>query len=271
MTTTTSQSIHDRLISRRAKGQIALLPFVPAGYPDMPTFQRVLPALSESGADVIEIGIPFSDPIADGPVIQDAFLQVLNAKTTVAQIMAAVKEVKDQVTAPLVAMVSYSIVYRYGLNRFLADAKGAGFSGLLLPDVPPPEAESVVGQVHAAGLESILLVAPSSTPERRKEICRLSSGFVYYLSVAGITGERQSLPADLEKNLADLRKISDSPLCVGFGISRPEHVKQLAGHADGAIVGSAFVRRMQQASSGGADAIIDSVKGYCKELLSMVR
>src|SRR5204862_4076489 len=151
---------------------------------------------------------------------------------------------------PLVSMVSYSIVFRYGAERYFADAKAAGFDGLILPDLPPPEAEAICEKVRKAGLDTILLIAPTTSHQRRKEIARLCSGFIYYLSVSGITGERQRLPEDLANQLKQLRQVSDRPICVGFGISRREHVGQLQGLADGAIVGSAIVRRIKEKAGG---------------------
>lgn len=242
------------------------MPFIPAGYPDLQTTQALLPALEQAGASAIEIGIPFSDPIADGPIIQEAFVAALAKKLTVSDLFGAIREVRSKVGIPLVAMVSYSIVFRYGLDRFVADAKAAGFDGLILPDLPPPEAQAVCGRVQAGGLDTILLVSPTTAPERRLEIARLCSGFIYYLSVSGITGERDKLPADLEENVRQLRQLSAVPVCVGFGISKPEHVRQLAPVADGAIIGSAFVRRMKQHETEGPAAIAQAAAAYCREL-----
>jgi len=247
------------------------MPFVPAGYPDLATTQAVLPALERAGADIIEIGIPFSDPIADGPVIQEAFADALAKKLKLSDVFTSIAAVRGEVTIPLVAMVSFSVVYRFGLGRFLAQAKSAGFDGLILPDLPPPEAQAVCGQVRAAGLDTILLVAPTTARERRAEIASLCSGFVYYLSVAGTTGERDKLPAGLEESVQDLRSLSTVPVCVGFGISKPEHLAQLAPVSDGAIVGSAVVRRMKQHLTEGPAAIAESVADYCRDLLSQVR
>jgi tryptophan synthase alpha chain len=168
-------------------------------------------------------------------------------------------------------MVSYSIPFRYGLDRFLAACKKAGFDGLILPDLPPPEAAGVCAKVRAAGLHTVLLVAPSTSEKRRKEIADLSSGFVYYLSVAGITGERDRLPANIESNLRQLKSLTDRPVCVGFGISKPEHLAQLAPLADGAIVGSAIVKKITQSLDAGPQAISKNVEAYCRELLSKVR
>ncbi len=255
----------------KARGQIGFMPFVPAGFPDLETTGRVIVELEKAGASVIEIGLPFSDPIADGPVIQEAFAAALSKGLKMKDVLGAVKKVRGEVSIPLVAMGSYSIVYRYGLERFIEDAKAAGIDGFILPDLPPPEAEGVVAKVRAAGLDTILLVAPTTSIERRKKIAELSSGFIYYLSVMGITGERKELPSDIVGNLKQLKEISRVPVCVGFGISTAAHMKQLSGHADGGIVGSAVVRCMQKNIASGAAGIAKAVGDYCRELLSQVR
>jgi len=264
-------TIRQTFAELRARGQIGLLPFVPAGYPDLATTEAVLPAIQRAGANVIEIGIPFSDPIADGPVIQEAFTAALSRKLRLNDVFTSIGRVRQSVSIPLVAMVSYSIVFRYGLARFLSNAKLAGFDGLILPDLPPPEAQGVCDQVRSAGLDTILLVAPTTPPQRRAQIAAMCSGFVYYLSVAGITGERQQLPADLRENVRQIKTLTDRPVCVGFGISRAEHVKQLSELADGAIVGSAVVRRIKEHASESAESIAQAVADYCRELLSLVR
>jgi len=255
----------------RAKRQLALMPFIPAGYPDLATTAALLPVIEKAGANLIEIGIPFSDPIADGPTIQAAFTAALAKGLRLAEVFETVRNVRPKVSIPLVAMVSYSIVYRYGLERFAADAKGAGFDGLILPDLPPPEAAGVCAKVQAAGLATTLLVAPTTSEKRRREIAELSSGFVYYLSVSGITGERDRLPENIESNLRQLRGITKRPVCVGFGISKPEHLAQLAPVADGAIVGSAIVKKISEARSGEPEVIAEVVGAYCRSLLNLVR
>jgi tryptophan synthase alpha chain len=265
------RTIAETFESLRQRKHLALMPFIPAGYPDLAATAAVLPAIEAAGASLIEIGIPFSDPIADGPTIQAAFTEALAKKLKVADIFRTIKAVRPRVSIPLVAMVSYSIVFRYGLDRFLSEMKSAGFDGLILPDLPPPEAERVCATVRATGIDTILLVAPSTTSERRREIARLSSGFVYYLSVAGITGERDRLPEDLERNVAELKSLTDRPVCVGFGIHKAEQVAQLAKIADGAIVGSAIVTRMKQHIAEGPEAIAKAAGDYCRELLRLVR
>ena len=262
-------SIAASLAGAKQRGRTALVPFLAGGFPTLAAMRAAIGQLEDAGASVIEIGFPFSDPIADGPVIQAAFTVALAAGVRTDDVFAA--SAASPPRCPRVGMVSYSIVYRYGLDRFLAAAKSAGMSGLILPDLPPPQAEEVCGRVRAVGLDTILLVAPSTTSQRRREIVRLCSGFVYYLSVSGITGERDALPADLRDNIAALRDLTDVPICVGFGIHKPQHLRQLAGVAEGAIVGTALVRRMGEAAArpGAEPASIAKAAGdFCRELLA---
>lgn len=247
------------------------MPFIPAGYPDLASTGALLPAIEAGGASLIEIGFPFSDSIADGPVIQTAFTHALKHKIKVRDILETVKQTRETVTIPIVAMVSYSIVFRYGQERFFTDLSTHGFDGVIIPDLPPPEAQSVCQMVHKAGLDTVLLVSPTSPAERRKEIVGLSSGFIYCLSVAGVTGERAKLPADLEGHIRSLKGITQTPVCVGFGVSRPEHVKQLEQVADGAIVGTAYVRKLMQSEDQSPAALAKIAMEYTQELLSQVR
>ncbi len=261
-----SQSIQQTFQSLRAANRIALMPFVPAGYPDLETTSACVLALQDASASLIEIGFPFSDPIADGPTIQEAFTYSLARGVRIAQIIETIKSIRSRVTIPLAAMLSYSIVYRYGLERFVHDLRGAGFAGVILPDLPPPEAQKVCDTIRAGGLDTILLIAPTTAPERRIEIAKLCSGFIYYLSVSGITGERNQLPPDLAANVRDLKSNTDVPVCIGFGIHRAEQIEQLHGISDGAIVGTAFVRRMKAKLDQGSERIAEAVALYCREL-----
>ncbi|HEX4125250.1 MAG TPA: tryptophan synthase subunit alpha [Tepidisphaeraceae bacterium] len=262
------KSVRQAFAEVRGSGRIGLVPFIPAGYPNLQTTRLAISALDAAGATAIEVGFPFSDPVADGPTIQQAYTAALAAKITVANILATIAAVSGTVRAPLVGMASYSIIYRQGSEKFFAAARAAGISGLIIPDLPPPEARSVCRQIAAAGLEVCLLVAPTTAPARRKEICDLCTGFVYYLSVSGITGQRADLPPDLADNLRELRTLTDKPICVGFGISRPEHVKSLRGLADGAIVGSAIVGRMNEYVGESPEKIAEVIGGYARELLA---
>jgi tryptophan synthase alpha chain len=220
-----------------------------------------------AGASLVEVGFPFSDPIADGPVIQESYTVALSKKLKIADVFEGIRGARPRVSIPLVSMVSYSIVYRYGVDRFVATAKEAGFDGLILPDLPPPEAEGICDRVRAGGLDTILLVAPTTTPTRRAEIAKLSSGFVYYLSVSGITGAREALPVDLAENVRQLKGLTEKPVCVGFGISKAAHVAGLRGVADGAIVGSAVVNKMRSRMHEGVDAVAREVGNFTRELL----
>jgi tryptophan synthase alpha chain len=246
---------------------IGLVPFLPAGYPDLDTTAATLIAVDAAGAAAIEIGFPFSDPIADGPTIQQSFTAALARKVKVSDIFTLIRQTAPQISAPLVGMLSYSIVFRYGAERFFADARSAGISGLIIPDLPPPEANNICRQIRAAGLDTILLVAPTTTADRRAEIAGMCSGFVYYLSVSGITGAREELPADLAQNVRQLRTMTDRPVCVGFGISKPKHLAALTGIADGAIVGSAIVKRMTELSSASPSTIAQAIGDYCRSLI----
>lgn len=260
-------ALRDTFAKLRASGRPGLVSFIPAGYPDLDTTAASLLALQAGGANVIEVGIPFSDPIADGPIIQEAFAIALAHKVKVGDVFRTVASVREQMKTPMVAMLSYSIVFRYGLARFLEDARSAGFCGLIVPDLPPPEAEAICKKIWAAGLDTVLLIAPTTAPERRKQIADLSTGFVYYLSVSGITGERHQLPPDLSKNVKELRSLTDRPICVGFGIHKPQHVAQLSGVAEGAIVGSAYVRRMKDHLNEGPGRISRIIEQYTRELV----
>jgi tryptophan synthase alpha chain len=252
-------------------GRVGLLPFISAGYPDLATTAAALPALEAGGATAIEIGIPFSDPIADGPTIQESYTAALAKGIRVTDIFHMVRETRAKVSIPLLAMVSYSIAFRYGLKKFLDDAKSCGFDAMLFPDLPPPEAKTVCDLVRSAGLDTVLLIAPSTEPQRRREIAELCSGFVYYLSVAGITGERTTLPQSLPTNLRELRSLTDRPICVGFGISTPQHVADLKGLADGAIVGSAIVKKIKTTTPQTPAAVATELTAYCRQLLSKVK
>src|SRR6266566_3669484 len=206
-----AKSLGEIFSGLRSQKRVGVLPFIPAGYPDLNATRELLPALERAGASAIEVGIPFSDPIADGPVVQEAFTAALSRGLKLRDVLKTVREARSSVSIPLVSMVSYSIVFRYGPEKYFADAKASGFDGLILPDLPPPEAEGICEKVRKAGLDTILLVAPTTTVERRKEIARLCSGFIYYLSVSGITGERQRMPEDLAGQLRQLRQVCERP------------------------------------------------------------
>ncbi len=231
------------------------MPFITAGDPDLATTLELVKRLAKEGVDLIEVGFPYSDPIADGPVIQASYTRALGRKITVDAIFEAFRSLDKKNVPPLIPMVSYAIVMRRGVERFLTDAMNAGFSGLIVPDLPGDEATEMFGHVRRHGLDLIQLVAPGSSRERVRKVVASCSGFVYCLGVAGITGERQKVADELLSQLKWLREETALPLAVGFGVSQPEHVKTLRTSADGVIVGSAIVRRCEGAASGIADAV----------------
>ena len=222
---------------------------------------------AEAGASAVEVGIPFSDAIADGPIIQGAYHEALQAGTTPIGVFDCVREIRDEVKVPMLTMVSYSIVFRSDPRKFCERAKAAGLDGVLCPDLPPPEAAPFCAAARGIGLDPVLLVAPTTPPNRRDEIGRLAGGFVYYLSVAGVTGERSRLPDDLWQGVGDMKSRVSLPVCVGFGISRREQVASLQGIADGAVVGSAYVRRIREAVDGGPGAVQEAVARLTQELV----
>jgi tryptophan synthase alpha chain len=230
-----------RLRSERRK---AFIPFVPAGDPDLNVTGQLVRELDRRGASLIEVGFPYSDPIADGSVIQAAYNRALVRGFRLDDLFHQIPAWRAQ--APLVGMASYSLLLRRGLDAFVKRAREAGLSGLIVPDLPVEEAEELLSVTAGHDCKLIQLVTPTTPRDRAKRIADLSRGFLYCVSVTGITGERDRLPAALGEQLAWLRTQTELPLCVGFGISRPEHVAGLRDVADGVIVGSAIVRRLEK-------------------------
>ncbi|TWT30317.1 Tryptophan synthase alpha chain [Posidoniimonas corsicana] len=261
-------SISDLFKNLRAEGRKALMPFVTAGDPDLEFTAAVLREVIGRGASLCEVGIPYSDPIADGPVIQASYTRALDKKIKLSGILDMLGGVCPQVDAPVVTMVSYAIIYRHGIEQYCADVKARGVSGLIVPDLPVEESPQLAQVTGEHGLSLIQLVTPTTPRERALKICETSTGFVYYVSVAGITGERTELPPDLVDNVGWLRSKTDLPICIGFGISKPEHVKLLAPVADGLIVGSAVVRRIATAAERPRDEVLKEVGDYVAELLA---
>ncbi len=250
----------------RGNGRKALMPYVTAGDPDLATTRDLLPLLEARGASICELGIPFSDPIADGPVIQEAMTRALNAGVTCKQIMQMVTEQRSKLNLGVVAMVSYSIVHRVGLNAFCTDATKQGIDGLIVPDLAIEEAEEMQSAATGAGLILSFLISPSTPIDRAKRIAEASTGFIYLLSRAGITGEQKSMPTDLPKRIEALRQVTDLPIAVGFGISEASHVREVVSVADAAIVGSAIVRRMAEKIDSGREAVVNAAGDFVGEL-----
>jgi tryptophan synthase alpha chain len=236
----------------RKAGRKAFIPYITAGDPNLKTTADLILALDKAGADVIEVGVPFSDPIADGPVIQRATERALISGTSLQDILRMGTEVRKKSQVPLLIMSYYNPLLRYGLEKLAHDAAAAGFDGILASDLTVEEAGPYVETMKKAGLNTVFLVAPTSSPERIRKIAAMSTGFLYAVSRTGVTGERQELAADLRDFLKTLRTHTNVPIAVGFGVSQPEHVKAVWQEADGAVVGSALVRAIEE-NSGFSD------------------
>jgi tryptophan synthase alpha chain len=259
-------AIDDCFAKLKQEGRKAFLPFVTAGDPSLEVTARVLQALQAAGAAMAEVGIPYSDPIADGPVIQASYTRALNAGVKLRDIFSTIGQVSPQLGMPLVSMVSYSIIQRVGAAKYIADAQHAGFAGAIVPDLLVEEAADLRERCRAEDFSLIHLVTPTTPPERMLRIAESSTGFLYFVSVTGITGERTELPPGLLDRVAWLRERTELPICIGFGISKVEHVRLLGPVADGLIVGSAIVRRLAEASD--PRAAIAGVEQLARELVA---
>ncbi len=265
----------DSLFQRlRAEKRAAFMPFVTAGDPDLAFTRAFLPAAADAGADLFEIGFPFSDPIADGPVIQASYTRALERNLKLADVFAALRDASEALQSrerkpPRVAMASYSLVYRMGPEAFIEAAKAAGLSGAVMPDLPVEEAEEFSKLAKGRDFHPILLVTPTTSPQRAEKVVKACSGFVYVVSVVGITGAREALPVQLREQLARLRTMTDLPLCVGFGVSKPQHVRDLKDIADGIIVGSAVVKKFEAAATNRTASLADACQ-LVKELRAAI-
>ena len=252
----------------RSKDQKALMPFVTAGDPDVEFTAALVAELVSRGCHLCEVGIPYSDPVADGPVIQASYTRALDEQHVhLEQILKMLGTLAPKLAAPLVTMVSYAIVYRQGLEKYADAVQQRGVAGLIVPDLPVEESAQLAAVCEARDLSLIQLVTPTTPRDRAVRIAETSTGFLYYVSVAGITGERTELPPEMVDNVGWLREQTRLPICIGFGISRPEHVRQLAPVADGLIVGSAIVRRIAATTDRPRKEVLRDVGDYASTLL----
>ena len=249
-------------------GRTALMPFVTAGYPDLATTERLLPALVEGGADLIEIGVPFSDPLADGATVQRASQAALanGVRLTDCLDLARTARTKHGVTVPLILMGYYNPILRYGVERFAADAAAAGVDGLIVPDLPTEESDELSAACRAHGRDLIFLVAPTSTERRLTEVAERASGFVYCVAVTGITGARTALAAGLADYIARVRRHTDLPLAIGFGISTAAHVRAAGALTEGVVVASALIDHLDtfppDAQPAAATAFVRGLRAH---------
>ncbi len=246
--------IGERFARRRAEARPAFVAFLTAGDPSLDGTVKAALALDEAGADVLELGVPFSDPLADGPVIQRSSERALARGVTLERVLEAVRRIRERSELPLLLFSYWNPLLQYGVSRLARDAKQAGVDGALVTDLPPEEAGEWIAQARAADLDTVFLASPTSPPERLKLVAEASRGFVYAVSRTGVTGERQSLSADASPLVQRLRALTDVPVALGFGLSTPEQVREAAGIADGVVVGSALVRFLEEHPEGDLGA-----------------
>ena len=253
----------------RARGERALLPYFTAGDPSLADTRRLVVEAARRGADVVELGVPFSDPLADGPVIQRAGTRALAAGTTVPRVLETVAALRAETDVPLVLLTYYNPVLAFGLKAFARTAVDAGVDGVIVADMPPEESEPLAAEASAVGLDLVYMLAPTSTPPRVRLIASNSRGFIYVVSLTGVTGERQELPAALASQIAALRGVTTMPVCVGFGISTPAQVAAVGRLANGAAVGSAIVRLVEART--GSPSLVEDVGKFIAELKAPLR
>jgi tryptophan synthase alpha chain len=252
---TTTTRISQRFAELRSRGEMGIVAYITAGDPSLDATLRFVLALAEAGADVIELGVPFSDPLADGPTIQRASERALQSGTTLAGVLSLVRRIRQKSQVPLVLFSYFNPILQMGLEKFAAAASDAGADGVLVTDLTPEESVAYRGILSARGLDMIFLAAPTSTDERLKKIAACSSGFLYLISRTGVTGASDTLAEDLPALVRRVRAVTQLPLAVGFGISLPGHVSVLGGLADAAVVGSALVSEIEKAASPEAAAL----------------
>jgi tryptophan synthase alpha chain len=253
----------------KEKNQSALIPFIMAGDPDIRTTEALVFKMAEAGADIVELGVPFSDPLADGPTIQSASQRALKNGINLKDIFSLVERLKE-VNIPLVLMTYFNPIFKYGLREFAEDCQKSGVDGVIIPDLPPEEAGPWIQEARRRGLDTIFLIAPTSPPNRIRLVSRCSRGFIYYVSITGVTGTREKLPEELELAVKAIKEQSRKWVAVGFGISTPEQAKRISLFADGVIVGSAVVKMIEENLNNPelTNRVRDFVSSFSKALKS---
>jgi tryptophan synthase alpha chain len=252
----------------RREGEKAFIAFITAGYPDMKATAQLIHEFERQGVDIIELGVPFSDPLADGPVIQESSQKALEKGTTLAGILSTVRKVRQQGCAvPLCLMTYYNPVFSYGDERFMKNACAAGVDGVIIPDLPMEEGRVFMRAAQKAGLYCIRFIAPTTSSERIASISKGAKGFIYYVSLTGVTGMRASLPSDMRKHIAAIKNCATVPVCAGFGVSTAGQVRQVASIADGVIVGSAIVAEIRKYN--GTPDMVKRVGRFVRSLFRM--
>ena len=261
--------IAQRFEALRSRGEAALIPFLTAGDPDLQTTERLVLAMAESGADLIELGVPFSDPQGEGPTIQRASERALAGGATLRRILASVERLRPQIEVPLLLMGYANPILTMGEQDFARSAAEVGVDGIIVADLPPEEGAELFARCRDASVDPVLLAAPTTPDDRLRYLMGETRGFLYYVSLSGVTGARETLTQGVEDRVRAAQGMGPAPVCVGFGISTAQHAKQVASFADGVVVGSAIVNRVA-ASSSSADAV-DQVASFCAELKAPLR
>lgn len=262
--------IAETFAALRQKGEKAMVTYIAAGDPSLEATKALLPRLAAAGADLIELGLAFSDPLADGPTIQAGSMRALQAGANTDNVLAMIRSARDEgLTTPILIMTYMNLVSRPGLDTFCARAKAAGVDGLILPDVPMEEADEVLEATRRHGLDLVQFVAPTSPPDRIERAARLATGFVYCVSLTGVTGQRAELPTRFVEVVRQAKAATSTPVLVGFGISTPEHVRQVSAIADGVIVGSAIVKLCGE--GGTTPELLDRVSSFVAGLKAATR
>jgi len=253
----------------RGAGQTAFIAYITAGDPSLEVTGELVLALEQAGTDVIELGIPFSDPLADGPVNQAAAERALKHGVSLADILKFVGELRGKTAIPVIFFTYFNPVFKYGVERFAQDAASAGVDGALAVDLPPEESADYKAAMDAAGLSTVYLAAPTSTRDRIRLISEHSTGFVYYVSRTGVTGVRESVEESVKPMVAEIRSFTEKPVAVGFGISKPQQVREVAQYADGVVVGSGIVRLVGEL--GTSPNMVSEVAGFAGQLAEVTR
>jgi len=261
--------IGERFAALRERGEKALVPFVTAGDPDLGTTAELVPALVESGADLVEIGVPFSDPVGEGPTIQRSSERALAAGASLRRVLELVKALRPRLDAPLILMGYANCFLTLGERDFAEAASHAGVDGVICVDLPLGEGDEFREELVRCGVDPILLATPTTRPERLLQLARAARGFLYYVSLTGVTGARSELAEGIEEQVRQVREGSDVPVCVGFGVSKPEHARRIGAFADGVVVGSALVERI--AAAGSRAAAVDAAARFVAELKAPLR
>ncbi len=230
----------------KKEGKKAFIPYIMAGDPSLERTREVVLLFEKCGADIVELGVPFSDPVADGPTIQRASERALLNGVTLRKTLALSFDIRQSSRIPIILMTYFNPVFQYGLERFVLDAKEAGVDGVIIPDLPPDEAADLIRPARRARLDTIFLLAPTSTEERIRKVAKASTGFIYYVSITGITGSSLLLDGSIEGYIRNIRRFTDTPVAVGFGISTPPEASAVSACADGIIVGSAIVKKVHE-------------------------